>query len=114
MSEINFLYTSKYSPDAYATYLSQAMNEDVEREHIISRGVFNWTFDPANINELVSCLTPENSRIFVAAKTFDVLGLNGDWEKERWYGTRFLQQEFSPAALKVGYKKFMERFGSLR
>ncbi|PVG04445.1 hypothetical protein CPB86DRAFT_778728 [Serendipita vermifera] len=100
MSEINFLYTSKYNPDAYATLLSHAMNDDIEREHILSRGVFDWKFDPLNIEKLISCLTPQQSRIFVAAKNFNVLELSGSWEKERWYGTKFLQQDFSPATLK--------------
>ncbi|CAG8640586.1 6728_t:CDS:10, partial [Acaulospora colombiana] len=100
MSEINFLYTSKYNPDAYAKMLSQVMNDDIGREHILSGGVFDWKFDPLNIEHLISCLTPQQSRIFVAAKNFNVLQLSGSWEKERWYGTKFLQQEFSPATLK--------------
>lgn len=92
METIGFNHAEKYSSQQYTKNLSQAMNNGYEREHIISEGVFDWQLDEGHIRDIIASLTVENSRAFIAAKSFEGIAENIKWEKEKWYGTEYAQR----------------------
>ncbi|KAG8823841.1 hypothetical protein FRC19_003029 [Serendipita sp. 401] len=101
MAQISFANAEKYAPDAYAKTISQSMNGIYKRDHLISRGVKSWTFNKAHIEDIIRCMTFDKARIFVAAKSFDSMNVQSNWEKEKWYGTEYTKQSLNRDILSI-------------
>jgi secreted Zn-dependent insulinase-like peptidase len=101
MAIINFNNSEKYSPQDYAKTVSRAMNEEYEREHVLSLGVLDWQFDPNHIRDIIRCLTVDNSRIFIASKLVEEVSGNVDWEKEKWFGTEYAKRPLTSTDFSV-------------
>lgn len=106
MGQIGFNNTSKYPADFYAKSLSRTMNEEeLKREHIVSHGILEWEFKKEDAQDIIDCLELRKARMMLAAKVFDGVDVpqEGEWMKERWYGTEYAKREFDPEELPVSH-----------
>lgn len=102
MAEIDFNYSGKESADTYAKHLSQSMNDEYDRDHIISHGVSSWKLNKQDVKDVIECLDRTKARIFVATRDFEGLEIEDNWEKETWYGTDYAQNQLDLNHISVG------------
>lgn len=94
MAGVDFKYRSKKSASKTTSSMSSHMQKPIPRERLLSSSLFR-KFDSDIIEKTVSCLNPDNFRATLMAQS-----LTGLDQTERWYGTKYSVEKFSPEFLK--------------
>jgi insulysin len=90
LGEINFKFASKAAPESFATSLAVRLNQWYKVEDVLCGPYVYSEYYPKAVKEVLDSLRPENARIFLAAKSFEDIGLQGQWLQEKWYGTDYI------------------------
>lgn len=94
MSGVNFKFRSKQSASRTTSNMSAHMQKPIPRERLLSSSLFR-KFDPDLVAKTASYLNPDNFRATLVAQS-----LTGLDKTERWYGTKYSVEKFSPDFLK--------------
>jgi len=90
LGEVNFKFASKAAPESFATALAVRLNQWYTTEDVICGSYIYSEYSPGSVKEVLNSLRPENARIFLTAKSFEDIGLQGQWLQEKWYGTDYM------------------------
>ena len=97
-----FRFNEKIFPSTYVTQLSEQLSKPYAREDILSGSTLLYEYDESLVRSLLAQLTPAKARITLMARddwaTVKVGGEllfpdgvnEGEWEKEKWYGTEHI------------------------
>lgn len=106
MSKINFRFKQKLGTSSTVSKMSNKLYQFTEDSYIPPENLLNSSvlreFDPAEIRNYGSYLSPENFRLSLTSQ--DLTGLT---EKEKWYGTEYSYEDI-PADLMTKVKKVGE------
>lgn len=90
LGEINFKFASKAAPESFATALAVRLTQRYTTEDVICGPYIYSEYSPNAVKEVLNSLRPENARVFLSAKSFEDIGLQGRWLQEKWYGTHYM------------------------
>lgn len=90
MGEANFKFASKAAPESLATALAARLNQWYTTEDVLCGPYIYSEYSLDSVKEVLNSLRPENARIFLTAKSFEDIGLQGQWLQEKWYGTDYM------------------------
>lgn len=90
LGEINFKFANKMAPDSLAAALAVRLNQWYTTEDVLRGPYMHSEYSPDAIKEVLNSLRPENARVFLAAKSFEDIDLQGRWLQEKWYGTDYM------------------------
>lgn len=90
LGELNFHFASKVAPDSLATANAVRLNQWYTTEDILCGPYIYAEYSPDAVTEVLNSLRPENARVLLAARSFDDIGLQGQWLQENWYGTDYM------------------------
>ena len=85
MSEVEFRFKQKISPNHTTTALAAVMQKPYDRKMLLSGPAVIKKFDAERISQAMTYLRPDNFRLSVVSQDFP-----GGWDqKEKWYGTEY-------------------------
>ena len=90
LGDLNFKFASKAAPESVATALAVRLNQWSTTEDVLCGPYIYSEYSPDAVKEVLDSLRPENARVFLAAKYFEDIGLQGQWLQEKWYGTDYM------------------------
>jgi secreted Zn-dependent insulinase-like peptidase len=99
LGEVNFKFASKAAPDSVATALAVRLNQWYTTEDVLCGPYIYSEYSPDAVKEALNSLRPENARVFLTAKSFEDIGLQGQWLQERWYGTDYMHGSLGSTTL---------------
>jgi insulysin len=90
LGEINFKFAGKAGPGSFATSLAVHLNQWYTTEDVLCGPYIYSEYSPDTVKAVLNSLRPENARVFLAAKSFEDIGVQGQWLHEKWYGTEYM------------------------
>ena len=90
LGEVDFKFASKAAPESIATAIAVRLNQWYTTEDVLCGPYIYSEYSPDSVKEVLNSLRPENARVFLAAKSFEAIGLQGQWLQEKWYGTDYM------------------------
>lgn len=91
---MNFRFLEKTEPSDYSVEIANGMHVYSAEHSICGRQLF-FEWDSSLVDQYLACFTPRNSFLIVSH-----LGFSGKTTlKERWYGTDYNLQQYSPEQL---------------
>lgn len=93
LAELEFRFEEKFDSCAYALYIASAIMQPVPRALLLSGPSLTWDWDEHLLRSTLAHLVIESSLILVAAQDHTVLGKDGHWHTEPWYGTQYMEEE---------------------
>lgn len=85
MADVDFRFKQKAPASRFTSHTSSTMQKPIPREWLLSGQSRLRTFDPAQIEEGLEKITPQNMRLGLVSQDFP-----GNWDsKEKWYGTEY-------------------------
>ena len=106
LGEVNFKFASKAAPESIATAIAVRLNQWYTTEDVLCGPYIYSEYSPDSVKEVLSSLRPENARVFLAAKSFEAIGLQGQWLQEKWYGTDYMHGSLGSATLVCFHARF--------
>nr|CAH8840917.1 unnamed protein product [Trichobilharzia regenti] len=85
IAELNFRFKDKEPPYQYVSELAGNLLR-YEMQDVLSGPYLASVYDPELIKEVLNCLTPDNSRVFIVSTTFSDICVS----EEPWYLTKYL------------------------
>lgn len=101
LSEIFFRNREKSKPHTYVISLTARLEEDRPAERLLSADSLYREYCEGAVKTVLGCLLPQKARLTLCAKGHEALAENSQtvWQKEKWYGTEYAVQKFSPETL---------------
>lgn len=96
LCQLNFRFKDKEPPYEYVTGLAGNLLL-YEMQDVLTGSFLATVYDPDLIRKILSCLTPDNSRVFLVSKTFTDKCV----EEEPWYHTKYLVIDIPENTLSV-------------
>ncbi|RHY90656.1 hypothetical protein DYB35_009446 [Aphanomyces astaci] len=91
---MNFRFRSKETPINYATSLATRM-QLYPVQHIVAGSSLLYTYNPVQVESILSQLTPRRMRLTVVAKDFEGKAT----DVEPWYGTLYAESALPPSLI---------------
>jgi insulysin len=89
--ELEFRFQEKWSAESYASYAAGLLSNPWPKERALSGSYRLWKPDFGLVAKILNNdLVPEKSCIRLSGMDFSLLGLDGPWSKEKWYGTEYM------------------------
>jgi insulysin len=99
LGEINFEFASKGTPESFATSLAVRLNQRYTTEDVLCGPYLYSEYPHDAVKEILDSLRPEIARVLLAAKSFEDIDLQGQWLKEKWYGTDYMHGSLESTTL---------------
>ena len=101
ISEVSFRNREKSQPHRYVISLTRRLEEDPPPQWLLNADSLYREYSEAAVKDILDCLFPERARLILSAKDHqnlvDTSQIN--WQREKWYGTEYAVQQFSPDIL---------------
>lgn len=114
LSEISFRNREKSQPHTYVNSLTRRLEEDPPAQWLLNADSLYREYNEVAVKAVLDRLFPERARLTLCARNHENLAETSqiDWEKEKWYGTEYAVQKFSPDILeKVSPRKTIYNAG---
>lgn len=95
LAELEFRFEEKFDSCAYALYVADTIKQPVPRALLLSGPILTWEWDEYLLQSTLAHLVIENCLILIAAQDHSVLGKNGHWHTEPWYGTQYMEEQLN-------------------
>jgi hypothetical protein len=90
------------SVDSYVEDVSTFLAQPWPRNRVLSGNRRIWKQDSELVKKILEVdLVPEDSCIELSCKDFSLLGLDGPWLKEKWYGTEYMTHKIDQEILQL-------------
>ncbi|KAF9651581.1 LuxS/MPP-like metallohydrolase [Thelephora ganbajun] len=101
LSKISFRNREKSQPHTYVVSLTARLEEDSPTQWLLNADSLYREYSEEAVKAVLNCLFPERARITLSAKNHKSIleASQMDWQKEKWYGTEYSVQKFSPHML---------------
>ena len=106
LGEVNFKFASKAASESIATAIAVRLNQWYTTEDVLCGPYIYSEYSPDSVKEVLNSLSPENARVFLAAKSFEDIGLQGQWLQEKWYGTDYMHGFLASTTLVCFHARF--------
>jgi insulysin len=89
--ETEFQFQEKCPAESYTPYAASLLSNPWPKERALSGDYRLWKPDLGLLTKILkNDLVPEKSCIRLSGMDFSLLGLDGPWLKEKWYGTEYM------------------------
>ncbi len=92
INETRFRFAEKYSPDSYATGLSQGLHQPYPRDMLLTGPALTFEWNENIVRDILASLNVDTGRVVVMAQDHSATGQIGELQKEPWYGTEYYVQ----------------------
>ena len=98
LSEMFFRNREKSQPHTYVISLAGRLEEDPPARWLLSADSLYREYNEVAVEAVLDNLLPERARLTLSARDHENLVETNqiDWQKEKWYGTEYAVQKFSP------------------